>query len=65
MARFLPFHRDFHSVELTLLALVAAVFDVIVGELDGTQVLLVVLLPVAVVTIAGHILAILTSSRLR
>jgi phosphatidylglycerophosphate synthase len=65
MARFLPFHRVFHSVELTLLALVAAVFDVIVGELDGTQVLLVVLLPVAVVTIAGHILAILTSSRLR
>jgi phosphatidylglycerophosphate synthase len=65
MARFLPFHRVFHSVELTLLALVAAVLDVVLGDLDGTQGLLVILVPVAVVTIAGHLLAILTSSRLR
>ena len=65
MARFLPFHRVFHSIELTLLALVAAILDVVVGDLDGTQGLLVILVPVALVTIAGHILAILTSSRLR
>jgi phosphatidylglycerophosphate synthase len=65
MARFLPFHRVFHSVELTLLALVAAIGDVILGDLDGTRGLVVILLPVAVVTIAGHLLAILTSSRLR
>jgi phosphatidylglycerophosphate synthase len=65
MARFVPFHRVFHSVELTLVALVAALLDIGLGGLDGTQGLLVVLVPVAVVTIAGHILAILTSSRLR
>ena len=65
MARFLPFHRVFHSVELTLLALVAAILDVVLGDLDGTHGLLVILVPVAVVTIAGHLLAILTSSRLR
>jgi phosphatidylglycerophosphate synthase len=65
MARFLPFHRVFHSIELTLLALVAAVLDLVLGDLDGTQGLLVILLPVAVVTIGGHGLAILTSSRLR
>ena len=65
MARFVPFHRVFHSVELTLVALVAAVLDAVLGDLDGTQGLLVILVPVAVVTIAGHVLAILTSSRLR
>lgn len=65
MARFLPFHRAFHSVEMTLLALVAAIGDLILGDLDATQGLVVILLPVAVVTIAGHLLAILTSSRLR
>ena len=64
-ARFLPFHRVFHSVELTLVALVAAVLDLVLGGLDGTQGLVAVLLPVALLTIAGHLLAILTSSRLR
>jgi phosphatidylglycerophosphate synthase len=65
MARFLPFHRVFHSVELTLLALLAATVDAVLGDLDGTRGLLAILLPVAVATIAGHLLAILTSSRLR
>ena len=65
MARFLPFHRVFHSVELTLVALVAAVLDLVLGGLDGTQGLVAVLVPVALITIAGHLLAILTSSRLR
>ena len=65
LARFLPFHRVFHSVELTLVALVAAVLDAVLDGLDGTQGLVAVLLPVALVTIAGHLLAILTSSRLR
>ena len=63
--RVLPFHRVFHSVELTLVALVAAVLDLVLGGLEGTQGLVAVLLPVALLTIAGHLLAILTSSRLR
>lgn len=66
LARVLPFYRVFHSVEMTLLALVAAVTDTVVGDgLDATRLLVAVLVPVAVVTVAGHLLAILTSSRLR
>ncbi len=65
MVRFLPFNRVFHSVELTLLALLAAIVDAVGGDLVGTRGLVAVLLPVAGVTIAGHLLAILTSSRLR
>lgn len=65
LARFVPFHRVFHSVEMTLLALVAAVVDAAAGGLDGTRVLVAVLVPAAVVTVGGHLAAILTSSRLR
>ena len=65
LARFVPFHRVFHSVELTLLALVAGVVDAAAGGLDGTRVLVAVLVPAAVVTVVGHLAAILTSSRLR
>lgn len=66
LARFVPFHRVFHSVEMTLLALVAAVADLVLpGSLDGTRFLVAALLPVAGVTIVGHLLAILSSSRLR
>jgi phosphatidylglycerophosphate synthase len=66
LARFVPFHRAFHSVELTLLALVAAIVDVVAGDgLDATRVLLVALVVAAAVTVLGHLIAILTSSRLR
>jgi phosphatidylglycerophosphate synthase len=66
LARFVPFHRVFHSVEMTLLALVAAVVDAASGGgLDATRVLVAVLVPVAGVTVLGHLAAILTSSRLR
>jgi phosphatidylglycerophosphate synthase len=63
--RFLPFFRAFVAIEFTLLAFTAAVVDAVAGDLVGTRVLLVALLPVAGVTAAGHLLAILTSSRLR
>jgi phosphatidylglycerophosphate synthase len=65
LARFVPFHRAFHSIELTLLALVAAVVDAAGGGLDGTRLLLAVLVPAAALTVVGHLAAILTSSRLR
>ncbi len=66
LARFVPFHRVFHSIEMTLLALVAGVVDAATGGgLDATRVLVGVLVPVALVTVAGHLAAILTSSRLR
>ena len=65
MARFVPFHRIFHSVEMTLVALAAAIGDVVTGDLAVTRGLVVVLLPVAGLTIVGHLVAILTSRRLR
>lgn len=65
MARFFPFHRAYHSVELTLLAFVAAIGDAIVGDLAVTRVLVALLAIFGVVTIVGHLASILSSSRLR
>jgi len=62
---FLPFNRIFHSVEMTILAFVAAVGDAIVGGLAVTQTLVLVMLALAVVTVCGHVLAILSSTKLR
>jgi phosphatidylglycerophosphate synthase len=56
--RALPFYRAFVAVEFTLLVLVAE----LLGESDT---LLVALVPVAAVTALGHLVAILTSDRLR
>jgi phosphatidylglycerophosphate synthase len=65
LARFLPFHRAYHSVELTLLALVASIGDAILGDLAATRFLVGALVVLGVVTIVGHLVAILSSSRLR
>ena len=45
----LPFFRAFVAVEASLLALAAAVVDAVRGDLLGTQVLVVVMVPLAVV----------------
>ena len=65
LARFFPFHRSYHSVELILLALIAAIGDAIVGDLSITRFLVAFLAVFGVVTIVGHLAAILSSSRLR
>jgi phosphatidylglycerophosphate synthase len=66
LARFVPFHRAYHSIEFTLLALLAAIADAVLADgLAATRLLLVALLLAAVVTVAGHVTAILTSSKLR
>ena len=57
--RRLPFYRAFVAVEFTLLALVASFFD------DGSRILVVALIPVAAVTVIGHLVAILVSGRLK
>jgi phosphatidylglycerophosphate synthase len=54
----LPFYRAFVAIEFTGLALLAAI-------VDETRTLVIVLIPIAAVTVVGHLLAILTSSRLR
>jgi hypothetical protein len=65
IARFVPFFRAFVAVEFSFLVLLAAVGDSIVGGLDVTRGLLVVLVPTAFVIAAGHLAGILASSRLR
>lgn len=69
LARYVPFHRLYHSVELTLFALVATVVDLVAGSahdgLAGTRILVVALLPLAVLALVGHFAAIMASSRLR
>lgn len=64
LAGHLPFYRAFVAVEATLLALAAAIVDLVVGDLEATRILLLALLPTAVVTFAGHLAAILRSKRL-
>ena len=64
LARFVPFHRVFHSVELSLLVLAAALVD-LVADGTATRVLLTGLVVAAVVTVVGHLAAVLTSPRLR
>lgn len=62
---FAPFFRAFVTVEASLLALAAAIADAAAGDLVGTRTLLVALVPVAVLTAVGHLLAVLSSDRLR
>ncbi|HTE60508.1 MAG TPA: hypothetical protein VK631_09170, partial [Solirubrobacteraceae bacterium] len=62
---FFPFFRAFVAVEATLLALVAALLDLAIGDLEATRVLVIALVPVAAITAVGHLFAILASERLR
>ena len=65
MARFVPFHRIYHSVELTIIAYLAMLVGIFVGQLLVSQILVAVLLPLSVLAIIGHFVAIMTSSRVR
>lgn len=64
LARAIPFHRVFHSVELSILVLIAAIVDLFVGG-AATKVLLAALVVAACLTLVGHLIAVLASSRLR
>ena len=65
LVRYIPFNRIYHSVEMTILAFLAATGDALVGGLAVTRLLLVAMLILAVPTVAGHVLAILSSTKLR
>ncbi|HYP43877.1 MAG TPA: CDP-alcohol phosphatidyltransferase family protein [Propionibacteriaceae bacterium] len=64
-ARLVPFHRVFHSVELSMLVLVAAVVDAVGADGLATRGLLIGLVVAASVTVVGHLAAVLASSRLK
>jgi len=61
----LRFHRAIGAVELSLLLGVAAVGDAFAGGLQATRVLVAVVVPLAGVVAVGHLLSVLSSSRLR
>jgi phosphatidylglycerophosphate synthase len=65
MLGFFPFFRAFVAIEATLLALAAAIADAFLDGMPVTRALVIVLVPVAAITAAGHLVAILNSSRLR
>ena len=62
---FFPFFRAFVAIEASLLALAAAIVDALADGSPGTRALVVALVPIAAITAAGHLVAILASSRLR
>jgi phosphatidylglycerophosphate synthase len=62
---YVPVFRAFVAVEASLLALVAGLVDVAHGDLLGTRILVGVMVPLAVITAGGHLVGVLTSSRLR
>lgn len=64
-ARFVPFHRLYHSVELTMLVFLAALVGLVVGGVTADRVLLVALLPLSVLALVGHFVAIMASKRVR
>jgi phosphatidylglycerophosphate synthase len=72
VARFVPFHRLYHSVELTLIAFGAAVLGLILtaagaigSPVEVTRWLVAALVPLSVLALAGHFIAILASKRVR
>jgi len=65
VARLVPFHRAFHSVELSLLVLAAAMIDAVADSTVATRGLLLALVVAVAVTLVGHLIAVLSSARLR
>lgn len=64
-ARFLPFHRLYHSVELTIIAFVTSIVGLFLPYLMAERILVLVLLPLAVLALFGHFVAIMASKRVR
>ncbi|WP_286279211.1 CDP-alcohol phosphatidyltransferase family protein [Naasia aerilata] len=71
-ARFVPFHRLYHSVELTLIAFAFAVIGLLLAlagradaELLADRWMVGLLVPLALLALIGHFVAILASKRVR
>ena len=64
-ARFVPFHRLYHSVELTLIAFAAAVIGLVAGQPLVDRIVVLALLPLAALALVGHFVAIMASRRVR
>jgi hypothetical protein len=65
VARYVPFHRLYHSVELTILIFVFAIVGLFIGDVLADRILLVALVPLALLALVGHFVAIMASKRVR
>lgn len=65
VAHFVPFHRLYHSVELTMVAFVFAVLGLVIGDALANRIMLSVLVPLALLALLGHFVAIMASKRVR
>ena len=65
IARFVPFHRLYHSVEMSILAVVAAILGIVASVgIQADRVLVVGLAVLCAVSVVGHFVAIVASRRL-
>lgn len=64
-ARFVPFHRLYHSVEMALIALAVSVLGVWTGQIEAARWMLIILVPLASLAVVGHFVAIMASRRVR
>ena len=65
LARFVPFHRLYHSVELTMVIFAAAVVGLLLGQPIVDRAVLSILVPLAFLSLIGHFVAIMASKRVR
>ena len=65
IVRFVPFHRLYHSVELTIIIFIAAVIGLFVGQPEVNRFVLIALVPLAFLALIGHFVAIMASKRVR
>lgn len=65
IVRFVPFHRLYHSVELTIIIFIAAVVGLLVGQPEVNRIVLIALVPLAFLALIGHFVAIMASKRVR
>nr|WP_276544749.1 CDP-alcohol phosphatidyltransferase family protein [Brevibacterium luteolum] len=69
IARFVPFHRLYHSVEMSILAVAAAIVTLTAAALGGPELigerwLITILVPLCALSVIGHFLSIMASRRL-
>jgi phosphatidylglycerophosphate synthase len=64
VVKYFPFHRMFHSVELTLVTFVVAVIALFTGSPATERVFVALALLLAVLALMGHFVAIMSSKRL-
>lgn len=65
VARFVPFHRLYHSVELTMIIAFMAIVGLAIGFPLADRITLSVLLPLALLSLIGHFVTIMASKRVR